>query len=86
MYDTTVSYCQGMNYSMGFLQLHVGDPDLAFRCFCKMMNLYLKNLFEKEFDLLKKYFFKFTRIMELFLPDLAEHFQVFFRYFLKKKL
>ncbi len=76
MYDLQVSYCQGMNYSMGFLQLHIQNADLAFKAFCKMMNLHLKNLFEKEFDLLKKYFFKFTRILELFVPDLAEHFQV----------
>jgi hypothetical protein len=62
-----------MNYMMGFLKIVVGDTHKSFKIFCCMMDLYLKELFEKEFIKLKKQFFKFSRSIELFAPDLAQH-------------
>jgi hypothetical protein len=76
IYDKQISYCQGMNYSMGFLYLNLHDPDIAFKCFVRKMDNYLRDMFDNEFDLLKKYFFKFKRLMEIFIPDLAAHFEV----------
>ena len=76
MYDKEISYCQGMNYTMGWLYLQLDNANDAFKSFCKIMELFSKKLFDKEFTSLKKCFFKFTRILELFLPDLADHFQV----------
>jgi hypothetical protein len=84
MYDAEISYCQGMNYSMGLLYLYLGDPNVAFRAFQKTMDTKLRILFENEFSTLKKYFFKFTRILELFLPDLAAHFAVYHCLFILK--
>ena len=75
-HDREVSYCQGMNYMMGFIYVTTKDSNEAFKIFCCMMDLFLKELFEKEFANLKRYFYKFTRCMELMIPDLAVHFRV----------
>ena len=74
-HDREVSYCQGMNYMMGFLYINLQDPELSFKCFCKTMEL-IRPLFDHEFKQLKKVFFKFTRILELYLPELSDHFKV----------
>lgn len=75
MYDREVQYCQGMNYMMGFVYIITQNPHKSFKVFCKMMEK-LRHLFDHEFKQLKKYFFKFTRLIELFMPDLADHFKV----------
>jgi len=61
---------------MGFLYINTQDPDRSFKAFVKIMDKFLKGLFDNEFKLLKLYFFKFTRILELYAPDLAQHFKV----------
>jgi len=75
-YDKEVSYCQGMNYMMGFLHINTLDADRSFKAFVRMMEKFMKGLFDNEFKQLKIYFFKFNRILELYAPDLAEHFKV----------
>jgi len=60
---------------MGFIYVTTKDSNEAFKIFCCMMDLFLKELFEKEFANLKRYFYKFTRCMELMIPDLAVHFR-----------
>jgi len=74
-YDKEVSYCQGMNYMMGFLHINTLDADRSFKAFVRMMEKFMKGLFDNEFKQLKIYFFKFNRILELYAPDLAEHFK-----------
>jgi len=74
-YDQETSYCQGMNYMMGFLYINTQDPDRSFKAFVKIMDKFLKGLFDNEFKLLKLFFFKFTRVLELYAPDLAQHFK-----------
>jgi len=70
-----VSYCQGMNYVMGFCYINLQDPNVSFKSFIRLMDWHIKPLFEKEFKMLKQCFFKFNRIIEIYLPDLFEHFK-----------
>jgi len=71
-----LTYCQGMNYVMGFCYINLQDPNITFKCFVRLMEWHVKPIFEREFKVLKQYFFKFNRIIDLYLPDLAEHFKV----------
>lgn len=73
--DKDVSYCQGMNYIMGFILINLKDANVTFKSFIRVMDWYLKALFENEFKLLKVYFFKFNRMIELYIPELAAHFK-----------
>lgn len=61
---------------MGFLYINTQDPDRSFKAFVKIMDKFLKGIFDNEFKQLKLYFFKFTRVLELYAPDLAQHFKV----------
>lgn len=62
---------------MGFLYINTQDPELSFKIFVKLMDNFMKGIFDDDFKQLKLYFFKFTRLIELYAPDLAEHFKVF---------
>jgi len=74
-FDKEVSYCQGMNYIMGFFYLHEHDPELSFKSFVKLMDRHMKVMFDKDFRQLKHCFFKLNRLVDIYLPDLAEHFK-----------
>ena len=76
-YDKKISYCQGMNYVMGFLYINTQDPEASFKIFVSIMDRFMKGIFDDDFKQLKLYFFKFTRLLELYAPELAEHFRVF---------
>jgi len=62
---------------MGFLHINTLDPDRSFKAFVRVMERFMKGLFDDGFKLLKTYFFKFNRVLELYAPDLAEHFKVY---------
>jgi len=74
-YDKVTSYCQGMNYIMGFLQMNLEDEETTLKCFCQIMNKYMKDVFDKEFFKLKVNFHKFNKLIDLYLPKLAYHFR-----------
>ena len=75
-FDREISYCQGMNYIMGFFYLHEQDAEVSFKSFVKLMDRHMKVMFDKDFRQLKNYFFKLNRLVDIYLPDLAEHFKV----------
>lgn len=69
---------------MGFLYINTQDPDKSFKGFVRLMERFMRGIFGDDFKLLKTYFFKFNRILELFAPDLAEHFKVVYSVFWRK--
>lgn len=71
-----ISYCQGMNYIMGFLYIHLKDEDKTYKCFTYLINMYFEDMFTKDLDKLKLLFFQFERCLALYIPDLADHFKV----------
>ncbi len=77
-FDPKVSYCQGMNYVMGFLYCQFGDEDLAFNFFVAIINKYMKQLFEYDLVSLKVAFYQLDKLIEIFLPNLAKLFKVTF--------
>lgn len=83
-----ISYCQGMNYIMGFLYIHLKDEEKTFKCFTYLINLYFEDMFTKDLHKLQLLFFQFEKCFALFVPDLADHFKVkfYFNIYLKKNL
>ena len=75
-YNPETSYCQGMNYIVGFLLLNFKDEELTFKCFLSLMEYYLEGLFTKEFKRLKLLFYQYNRLLHICLPNLAQHFKV----------
>ena len=65
-----------MNYIMGFLLMSIKDEEMTFRFFCQIMNNSLKEVFDKDFYKLKSYFYKFNKLLEIYLPQLSIHFKV----------
>ena len=65
-----------MNYIMGFFYLHTRDADLSFKYFTRLMQKHMNTMFDKEFKQLRNYFFKLNRMVEIYIPDLADHFAV----------
>ena len=70
------SYCQGMNYVMGFLYIHILDEPNTHKCFENLMRNYFHNMFTKDLYTLKLLFYQFERCLTLFLPELAGYFKV----------
>lgn len=54
----------------------LGDEELAFRCFCQVMEKFMKNIFDEGFDKLKLHFGSFMKLIEIDLPQLAQHYKV----------
>lgn len=71
-----ISYCQGMNYIMGFIYIRFMDEEKTYKFFNIILEKYFKNMFCKEFAQLKLLFYQFDRCLALFLPELSEHFKV----------
>ena len=63
-------------YIMGFCLINLQDPNVTFKSFIRLMDWYLKAIYENEFKLLKVYFVKFNKMLELYIPELADHFRV----------
>ena len=75
-HNTDVSYCQGMNYIMGFLYINLQDEEETFRFYVALMDRRMGHLFEKDLANMKAMFFILDRLTSIFLPDLADHFKV----------
>jgi hypothetical protein len=65
-----------MNYLMGFLYILSKDADITFKLFLRLMQKHMETMFDKDFKQLKIYFFKLNRLIEVYVPDLADHFRV----------
>ena len=70
------NYCQGMNYISQFLLELTGSEEKCFDLFSAILNKteYSKLTFN-EFDLMKKYFYVFERLICIYLPELYTTFK-----------
>ena len=71
-----VSYCQGMNYISAFLLEVTKDEEKTFDIFSAILNKteYAK-LALNDFELMKKYFYVFERLICIYLPELYTTFK-----------
>lgn len=74
--DSNHSYCQGMNYVMGFLLLKFKDEKMTYQAFCRLMDIHLKEAYSKNFTKLKILFYQFEQCLSLFLPSIYNHLKV----------
>ena len=65
-----------MNYIMGFLYLSYRNEEISFKVFCKLIINYFDNMFSKDMLGLKKLFYEFEKCLMLYMPELANHFNV----------
>ena len=71
-----VSYCQGMNYIASFLLESTNDEEKSFDIFSSILNkTEYSNLALNEFNLMKKYFYVFERLICIYLPELYTAFK-----------
>lgn len=75
-YDPLISYCQGMNFLMGFLFNFIQDEEITFKCFAVLLEKMLRNLLTQDLKRIKLYFYQLDKLISKFLPNLAEHFAV----------
>ena len=50
VHNTTISYCQGMNYIMGYIFSNLHNEEDAFYLFGSIMEKYLASLYLNGFD------------------------------------
>jgi len=74
-YDKRVSYCQGMNYMMGFFSSLFHDEATTFKFFTMVINKNMRILFENDLRTLQLFFYQFDRLVDIFLPKLSDHFK-----------
>jgi len=79
-YDPIISYCQGMNFVMGFLFHFIQDEELTFKCFAVLLEKMLRCVLTQDLQRVKLLFYQLDRLVSKFLPNLAEHFHVFFHH------
>ena len=71
-----VSYCQGMNYIASFLLESTNDEEKSFDIFSSILKkTEYSNLALNEFNLMKKYFYVFERLICIYLPELYTAFK-----------
>lgn len=81
-YDPLISYCQGMNFLMGFLYILIQDEETTFKCFAVILEKMLRNILTQDLKRVKLLFYQLDRLIARFLPVLSEHFNVIlFSYF-----
>ena len=69
-----VNYSQGMNFIAAFLLMITGDEEEAFYLFLSLLlTSDYGNLFSKDLENLKSYFYVFERILDILLPELYNH-------------
>ena len=74
LYDTEVSYCQGLSFLAAGLLLYM-DPPESFTLLVKIMfNYGMREMFQNGFNQLQACFYKMELSTMEFLPDIHEHF------------
>ena len=70
------NYCQGMNYISQFLLELTGSEEKSFDLFSAILNkTEYSKLTVNEFELMKKYFYVFERLICIYLPELYTTFK-----------
>ena len=73
--SNNISYCQGMNYVASFLISFINDEEEIFYLFISLIyNTNYGELFLNDFEKLKKYFYFFERLLQIYLPELYLYF------------
>ena len=71
-----VSYCQGMNYISSFLLEVTNNEEKSFDLFSAILNkTEYSKLSINDFELMKKYFYVFERLICIYLPELYTTFK-----------
>lgn len=71
--DPEVGYCQGMSFICAMLICYMDEID-AFWCLTAILKGFnLRELFLQELPLLKQYIYRFSQLLEAYMPDLASH-------------
>ena len=67
----SIGYCQGMNYIAGFFLILTNDEKKTFDIMSFLISKtnYGKS-FQNEFEMIKKYYYVFERLIQIYLPDL----------------
>ncbi|CAD2093139.1 GTPase-activating protein, putative [Plasmodium vinckei brucechwatti] len=75
-YESSVGYCQGMNFIVGLLLIVSNFNELETFCVLVslMDNYHLKNFYKEKFPLLNRFIYVFEKILKFEVPDLFEHF------------
>ena len=67
-----IGYCQGMNFICQFLLDMTNNEEISFDIFSAILGkTKYGNLIIDEFSLMKKYFYVFERLINLYLPELS---------------
>ena len=67
-----IGYCQGMNFICQFLLEVTKDEEKTFNVFSAILSkTKYGDLIKEDFGLMKKYFYVFERLINLFLPELS---------------
>ena len=71
----SITYCQGMNYIASFLLTITQSEEESFYIFLSLL-FYTEygDLFKNDLENLKKYFYVFERLINIFLPELYFYF------------
>ena len=70
-----IKYCQGMNYVVSFIIHLMNDEEEIFYFFISLINnTNYGELFLNDFSKLKKYFYFFERLLQIYLPELYLYF------------
>jgi hypothetical protein len=83
-YRDSASYCQGMNYVMGFFLLSFQNEEFAYRCFAQLLEKVQMPIFTDNFAHLQSNFYVLDRMLSVYIPDLWEHLKVPSAYLRKK--
>lgn len=84
-YNPQISYCQGMNFLMGFLFNFIQDEEKCFKFFAVLVQNMLLDLLGYDLKKIKLLFYQIDRLIEIYLPALSYHFQVKEEKKIKKK-
>ncbi|ETB60404.1 hypothetical protein YYC_02691 [Plasmodium yoelii 17X] len=76
-YESSVGYCQGMNFIVGLLLIVSNFNELETFCVLVtlMDNYHLKNFYKEKFPLLNRFIYVFEKILKFEIPDLYQHFK-----------
>ena len=69
-------YCQGMNFIVSLLYEIYGEEDAFYIFLSFFKSTEYPLIFEKDLQKLKAFFYVFTRIIQLFEPELASYFKM----------
>ena len=71
----TAGYCQGMNYLAGALLYLTQDEQKSFDLYVSLVRGKMADVFSKNFEKLKMFFYVVDKLIQFYLPDLGAEFK-----------